>query len=212
MREITHKIYTFGELSEAAKETAIEECRYSFSHYAWIDEIEASAKAIGKVFGINIDFEYDAWLNCRADWRYDESRSYYLDNIIEAKGARAIAYILNQFPLKKQCYNFRNKAKNILGAKAYKANRWALAKNRYEDNMLTGYIADYCTIEAFEDFVKAMRKSPKTVTLEHFFDLVTEHFAKEAQGEIDYQNSDEGVKERIECNNYEFYADGTLYD
>jgi hypothetical protein len=56
MRTITINIYKFAELSEKAKETAIEECRYWNTEHNWWDSIYEDAEMIGlKIHSFHYD-------------------------------------------------------------------------------------------------------------------------------------------------------------
>ena len=208
MREVMFKVFRFDELSEEAKEKAITNFLENHDEYIWLREIENSAKAIAKVFGIQINFEYDGWNRCYANWSV--SNCEFCDEELELSKARLIAWIVNRFDFKVLDYNIRCKAMAQSKKGYYRMFRWAFAKNRYSDNMLTGYCDDYCTMEAYKEIIDSMKKG-EHITLETFFDTLCKHFAKAATNEIDYQNSDEFAIEMIEANDYEFYEDGDRY-
>ena len=73
MRTETIKIYSFDELSEEAKENALEYQRYN-QEYFWGYEAIKSAEAFAKLIGLEIiDYQID-WLNPNASYfKYDET-------------------------------------------------------------------------------------------------------------------------------------------
>ena len=91
MRTITTNLYTFNELSDKAKETAIEEWRNKGYPFAWQDEIINTIKHIAKA------------LNCNYDWysydgiRYDVKLMSTDFCETDLSGVRAWAYIVNNF-------------------------------------------------------------------------------------------------------------------
>lgn len=77
MRTETIKIFEFSELSENAKETAIENVRPSIE-FTWMDEYHCSLKAFCDALGISVPFwESDAWMR----FRYIPHRSHWQERI-----------------------------------------------------------------------------------------------------------------------------------
>lgn len=206
MREITVKLFTFEELNEEAKAKAIGDWRCRAHEYDWIDEIQDAADAIAKAMSIKISFD-DNCYQTSCSW---EANGFFSDEEWDMTGARLIAWIEKRIPLKVLSYDIRQKFK-VLSQKGYtKHSKWALAKTRYEDNLLTGYCDDYCYQESLFELVDEMKRGNK-VNLETFFDKLCEHFAKAVDIEIENQNSDEYISEHLIINEYEFYEDGSVY-
>lgn len=206
MREITVKLFSFEELNEEAKAKAIGDWRCGVHEYDWIDEIQDSADAIAKAMSIKISFDGNCY-QTSCSW---ETNGFFSDEEWDMTGARLIAWIEKRIPLKVFSYDIRQKFK-VLSQKGYtKHSKWALAKTRYEDNLLTGYCDDYCYQESLFELVDEMKRGNK-VNLETFFDKLCEHFAKAVDIEIENQNSDEYISEHLIINEYEFYEDGSVY-
>jgi len=73
MRTETIKIYSFDELSEEAKENALEYQRYNQDYY-WGYEAIKSAEAFAKLIGLEIIGYQIDWLNPNASYfKYDET-------------------------------------------------------------------------------------------------------------------------------------------
>ena len=55
MRIVETKVYTFDELSDEAKQKAIEHWREGYLDYDWWDAVYEDADQCAKILGINID-------------------------------------------------------------------------------------------------------------------------------------------------------------
>lgn len=105
------------------------------------------------------------------------------------KGAsRVIAYINNHVAFKKAMWCMDAK-KNAF----YEVHADALAKSRYADWFPTGYTADYCLHEAYDNFIAWVRKYHKTntCTLQDFMYVLEGAFNHELNNDYDYYNSDD---------------------
>lgn len=87
MKTIRTKVYQFNELTEKAKEVAINWYRNSNDDgYLYSDEIIESVKAVCELFNLKTGRE---WSNIRT--------SHIDDNIMELKGIRLYKYIVNNY-------------------------------------------------------------------------------------------------------------------
>lgn len=126
------------------------------------------------------------WVELKSDYIYDK----------DIKGARrVIAYIVNRWHFKTAAYTDNSKLKAL-------RKKWTLAKSHMEDNIPTGYCADYCCMEAYSDFLELARKSPDTVTLEDFCKLLANHFMSEEAAAYEQATSDEHAKEVLLADHY----------
>ncbi len=190
------EVYTYNELNEEAKEKAHRNYRYNHDYF-WMDEIENSIKAIGKLLDINLEVRdiycntFRGFFDCPCD-------------LEDLRGSRAIAWINNHVEFKKPAYKLRSH-------KGYKKGMWhTLPLSLMEDTMLTGYCADYILHEAYKLFIEELRKHP-TLKLTDFFELLADTAAKEYENEVEYQDSEEYFADLCEANDYTFLADGTLF-
>ena len=66
MKTKTITVYEFDDLSDSAKEKAIENVRHGgYMDYEWYDCVYEDAKEIGKILGIDIDNIYFSVSCCR---------------------------------------------------------------------------------------------------------------------------------------------------
>lgn len=132
------------------------------------------------------------WVELDSDYIYDK----------DIKGARrVIAYIVNRWDFKTAAYTDNSKLKAL-------RKKWALAKSHMDDNLPTGYCADYCCVDAYSDFLALARKKPDTVTLEDFCKLLAYHFMDVEEKDYEYKISDEYAKEFLLVDQY-YTWDGT---
>lgn len=205
MRTITTNLYTFNELSDEAKEKAIENYRYSDFDFAWqretIDTINAIAEG----------------MNCKAKWysydgiTYDVSfYSRETEDIENLSGKRAWAYIWNNYLYPNREYKtyWKDKVIHCDGRKNWK--RKSKISFGFDNCPFTGYCADCCFIEAWREWQKLFRNN-SALTVGDFIDLVANNLSKEWTSDNEYQNSDEGIAEILSINEYEFTEDGNRY-
>jgi hypothetical protein len=191
MREKTIKLYTFDELTDQAKQKAIEWYRSINDEIFWQSETFDSLKAVFERVGIRIR-DYDLGIDGYSYIRFDLN-----DSIAELKGVRAFTWLEN---------NLFSKLR--LTRNAYLKNRKNNLKYGYKVNAipscpLTGYYAD-------ETFLESLKKDALNGnTLKECFQHLALVYVNVLQSEYDYQNSAEYITETIQCNQYEFLEDGT---
>ena len=215
-KEITvRKIYTFSELSDAAKEKAREWFR-SGNDFPWSDEYQDSLKAFADTFAI-----------IGLDWRispyaYSYCRGVVSSDAEEYSGSRLYKYLMRNFFDVFYSRKFLRtvKAEKINGIPGfYKGKRFKNRDgiefvslysrcNRVEgDCPLTGFCADESLLDPIRKFLKNPSEK-KTYT-----DLMQEcldSWASAYQDDIEYQDSEEAVDESIIANGYEFLENGKL--
>lgn len=205
MRTITTNLYTFDELSDEAKEKAIESYRYYDFEFAWQREMVDTIKAIAEV------------MNCKVEWfsydgiTYDVSLySRETEDIENLSGKRAWAYIWNNYLYPNREYKtyWKDKVIHCDGRKNWK--RKSKISFGWDNCPFTGYCADCCFIEAWREWQKLFRNN-STLTVEDFIDLVAINLSKEWTNDNKYQNSDEAIAEILSINEYEFTEDGNRY-
>lgn len=182
---ITRTLYSFDELSDAAKDNARDYFRQSGDLWGWSDEWWKSAQAFGKIAPISIESaDYDRgqveckWTGVDYACRYDHDEA-----IQELSGLRAWKWLQNNNWFK-----------------------WA-RDNKQGACTMTGYCGD-C---AFADPIAEYEKNPLRVpTLEQVFNESAQSWVQEAQGDCEYAYSDEGIDSLIECNEYEFDESGNI--
>ena len=198
---ITKNLYTFDELSDEAKENALDYIRERYD-FAWDSDNAETVKAIAEKCGWEWDwYSYDGI-------RYTISYDINDGDVEELSGARAMAYISNNYidRAAKPKYYWLNHVWHCDGRKNWerKSKIWY----RIDDCPFTGYYLDYCFAEAWRDWKKNLSKYS---TVKEFADLVAEYLSRDWTADNEYQISDEGIREYIEANEYEFTEDGSLY-
>jgi hypothetical protein len=217
MKTITVNLYSFNELSEEAKQNAIENVRNHKSDdydYIWHDA-HNSVKKFHSIFPTEEGF--NSWLD------YELTGLDFEDEILNLRGLRLRKYILNNFGH----YLFVPEFKGSLKTDEYvshkrikspiEVNRNGKRFNAYysaifKDNccVLTGVCYDNDLLKPIYDFLEKDYKN-KYINLIDLFDECFRSLEKSINNEIDWNESDEGVKEHILSNDFEFTEEGELY-
>ena len=206
MREAITKVYNFNELSDEAKEKAIETHRFDFVD-EWSAENWESVKAIANACGLNIitNIYNDTGF---ANFELQEDADNYND-IIVLHGSRAMAYIYNNWimPNMKGKY-YATPGKWINGAYTYTHTR---SKCTLEFSCpFTGYYMDDCLIIAYKKFCECVRINP-LFDIGDFVDILSECVSECLQNDYNYSISDEHMAELLAANDYEFLENGVDY-
>lgn len=214
MRTVRTKVYKFNELSEKAKDKAIEWYRNSGranedSSYSY-DEAHESVQLFHDIFGTKEGSR--SWL--------DVQTGHIYDNIINLKGLRLQKYIWNNFKTslyKGKYYSLWSKTE-----KSYKHHKdgYPVLKSRHSkvflDNscILTGICWDNSLLQPVYDFLEKYQDKADYYSYMDFETLMNDCFAsltKDLESEDEYRNSDEAIIEAIQSNEYEFQKDGTKF-
>lgn len=220
MKTKTINIYSFSELSDKAKEYAIDEYRNRMHEYFWADENRETLEKFAEIFPIKVTY-----------WSYGDRGEgvnfHFTDNnnLEELSGIRLAAFIWNNYrgDIFKgryyHCENFgmtdhRIKHNRVRSTeiktgpnKGKFINSYYSAIQLTTDYPLTGYCMDMDILDPIYNFLN----KPDSST---FYDLLNDCFegwVKACNADIDYQNSDECISENIEANDYEFTEEGKMY-
>lgn len=217
MKTKTINIYEFSELSEEAKENAIEEWRNTNygNEFFWQREVEASLDKFCSIFSIDyrlIDYEEPY----RNDYKVNLD-----DNILTLSGQRLATYIWNNFRndlfkgkyysvLKVDRLNKRINHKRIRSEQLRNGNYFNAYYSAIKlDNccVLTGVCYDDDILKPIYEFLDHPKDNIDFETLinDCFYSL-----CHSVSSEIEYQNTDEYITEEIEANGYEFDEDGNM--
>ena len=204
MREVITKVCNFEELSDEAKEKAIETHRYDFVN-GWSDENWKSVKAIANACGLNIITTI-----CNtgfANFELENVNNY--NDIIVLRGRRAVAYIYNNWinPNMNGKY-YATPGKWIDGVYTYTHTR---SKCTLEFSCpFTGYYMDDCLIIAYKKFCECVRIDP-LLNVGDFVNVLSECVSEFLQNDYNYSISDENIAELLTANTYEFLENGVDY-
>jgi len=210
MRTIEQTVYNFDELSDEARETAINNFRDNNQEFFWANEINDTLDKFCDIFSINykqIDYENP----------YRNDYTINLDgNILELSGLRLSKYIWNNFKtdlFKRKylkCFDEHKKHKNIVNETSKNtSNKYSFYYSRISfDNccVLTGVWYDDDILKPIYEFLD----KPKNIDFETLLNDCIHSLCHSVQSEIKYQNTDEYIIEQIEANQYEFDECGDM--
>lgn len=227
--KIIQEHYSFDELSDTAKQKAIDDYRNSMSEFAWSDESIHSLKEFCKVTRIVLR-DYSLGLDRGNYIRW----SYSLDNcaLTDIKGLRLRTWLINNW-LKhfqqgkslKDKYRivsnddrrklhpfFRNAAPYLLTSGNNKGMYMVHARSRinfeYDNCPLTGYAGDMSLIQPILDFIK----SPDDRTdLEDMINRVMDNFESDFVSDMESQLEDDYIAENIRANEYTYDVNGNQW-
>lgn len=187
MKTIEIKLYKFSELSEEAKQNAIEDTRNSyyedndFANWA-IDDcalLEPTEKELQKLFGEKYDFPL---IKNNRKIYFDTDRNRHID-ISNAMEIQNSTQFLQWLGLNKRLIDKCDYT--ILEDSIEFSNQSHLEFTAIEEEKLS------VAVDKFE---------------EHCQDVL-----RRIENDIDYRFSDECIKEDIEANDYDFTEDGSIY-
>ena len=189
-RTIRTKVYKFEELSEQAKEKAIEWYRNSDNDFCWSDEILETVKTALKHFDCKLsDWSID-WDNInRSSWSIKFEFNYE-DEVKELNGARLFKYIQNNYLKYYDKY-----------------------KKEYRTDLLSGNcpFTGVCYDESFLDPIRKFMKKPDSTTFEELIEDATRSAFSDGCDEWEAQQTDEYITEQITANEYEFLVTGKKF-
>lgn len=212
MRTIRTKIYKFEELSEEAKQNAIEKERNNLCIDFIYDEAYETVKAFNELF--NLSEGRKSWLDC-----------YTLnidDSILELKGFRLQKYIFNNYgnALFKSKWIGSLKSNDVFKHKRIQSQK--LSGNVYnpyysgvikETNcVLTGVYYDNEILQPIYEFLLKRDFSNCTITFYHLLNDCFETIEKAIENEIEHRESDQAISEDLAENDYEFTKYGYIFN
>ena len=207
MKTIEISLYKFEELSEAAQKNAINNGRENVCVDFIYDDAYKTVKAFNNVFRTS---------EGRLSW-LDVENSNFDDAILELKGFRLQKYIWNNYKnelVKGKYYSIWSKKE-----KSYKHYKdgYPVLKNRYskilKENscVLTGVCYDDDILQPIYDFLQKRDFSNCTINFESLLNNCFFELKKSIENEVDYRNSDEGIREELsEKDNY-YTINGQIY-
>lgn len=218
MKTIRIKIYKFNELSESAKQKAINDFRDKGIETDFIySDAENTVNAFCAAF--NVKTGRHSWLEC--------SLNHIEDNILNLNGLRLRKYILNNFgsslykgkylnsffsETEPKIWHPLRSYKKTFSRRENKNGFWITYRSRmfFEKSCnLTGVCYDDDIMQPIYNFLELRTFDGTT-----FEDLIEECFSSlknSIEKEIEYRESDEAITEDIEANDYDFLENGNKY-
>jgi len=192
MRTIETKVYEFDELTDEAKETAVEQVRTSYYNYnnfaEWaIDDcalLEPKHDELNELFGSK--YEFPLLKNTRKNIYFSTDRDWFL-SCEEAIEVQNIEQFLTWLGLPTELINDDDFSYEIFTPRY---------RNADTTIQFDGYASEYDAVigEAIDKFES------------HIDDVL-----RRIEQDIDYHFTDEAIIEDIEANDYEFTEDGSIY-
>ena len=192
MRTIRTKVYKFDELSEQAKQVAIEEVRneyYEYNDFAnWaVDDcalFEPKEKELVELFGE--EYNFPLIKNTRESIYFDTERNRFLDC--------------------QKAMQITNKKQFLLWLGIDVEDE--AFENIYFEIITPNYI-NASTEIAFDDYDE--RFGDRIDTAVERFNALIRDIIDRIEADIDYRFTDEAIIEDIEANDYEFLSNGKKY-
>ena len=195
-RPVLNYVYKFDELSESAKQKAIDDYRQDGFDHDWWDAVYEDAKQIGEVIGIEIDNIYFSGFSSQGDGACFEGKYAY------AKGSAK--EIKDHAPQDEELHRI---ARDL--QKLQKKNFYSLSAKVKQSGH---YSHEYCTeIEVYDNL-----NSYGDVTIETekaLSELLRDFMRwiyKQLEQDWDYLSSDEQIIETIQANEWEFDENGDM--
>lgn len=216
-RTIRVKLFKFDELSDNAKEKAIEDWRNDSigrNDYAWTEEVKQSLEAFANIFPVKIkDWSYGG----RGEGISFEMTSDY-DEIEEMSGWRLATYIWNNYRNElftgkyygKLVYTFKDgtpipkSTEHPVGCRHVTRYSRVMLENAC---VLTGMWIDDTILGPVYKFLSNPQSN---TTFKELMEDCFSEWVKGANENIEDQNSDDYITETIRANEYEFTKDGTM--
>lgn len=219
MKTVTIKLYEFNELSEEAKQKAIDSYNkhYPFDSQWFYDDALNTVEEFCKLSGVKTG--RDSWLNPKT--------SHFDDNILDLCGLRLRTWLINNWGwwLYKRKYLGHGKGENVPKPDVHhRMIKWKQARKdqqwyrMYYSNIqqdtccaLTGVCYDDDFLAPLYEFIDNYDAAKHGLTdFGHLIDECFSSLETTLKNEKEYHESDEAVIERIEENDIMFFQDGRI--
>lgn len=216
MRKVTTKLYKFDELSDEAKETALNNNRYiETEHFEWWQfAYDDFRRIINKLNGDKVDkfyFNIDRGAFCSFEWRLTGEEFL---NIIEREQDILSEYVDERFKEMFEGWKKAHKEVNRwvkycvtkIGVDAYGSISHG---NRGESTSWEYDAVDGKTWEENTNLEQGFEEL--ALILEQVCKDLSNYFLQQLRNEYEYRISDECVKQALISNEYEFTVDGNSW-
>ena len=189
--------YSFNELSESAKEKALDDMRVNWLDYEWWDFVYDDAKTIADLMGIEI---YNIWFSgfsSQGDGACFEGSYSYKKGSVKAVKSYA--------PQDKELHNIAESLAEVQKRNFYQLSASVSHRGHY-------YHA-YCTdisVSRDSDNYQDVSEDDQDIVIDLLRDFMNWIYAR-LESECEYQLSDEVITENIINNGYEFTKNGEFY-
>lgn len=188
MRTIEMQSYKFSELSDTAKQKALDECREWQTEHKWWEYVYDDAKRIGKIMGIDIERIYFSGFWSQGDGACFEGWYSYKPH--------SCKQIQQYAPMDAELHAIAQALRNIQRANFYQLS----ARSKHEHRGCH----EYCVhIYVDRNDYKEPTQDAEELITECLRDFMRWIYSK-LEKEYEWLTSDESVAEMIEANEYEF--------
>lgn len=206
MRTISHNIYKFNELCPEAQEKAIEamtQCIGSLRAESDSCEYRETLKKIEEVFDIKVEKWNVGYPGTFCRWEFTTNR---WDDVARSGPKYLLRYVNAVKPHIESGRYYSTLCRFTDGKYRFKKRCSKVLHSNYYT--LTGTWCDAAVDEALRTACDQARRG---CCLEDFISDMLSNFFHCWEGDIDSAYSEEYVREELEANEYEFYADGRLF-
>ena len=193
------KVYPFSELSDDAKQTALDKLRETCHDYEWWDFIFDDAKAIGKLIGIDITNIYFSGFSSKGDGACFEGNYEYNKN--------SVVLVKEYAPQDEELHRIVSELAAHQRKRLYQIRASVKHSGHYSHRFCTQIDVDFENHFAVGDSYDSEVEADIIELLRDYMHWIY----KRLEAESDYMMSDEAIIESIDANEYEFTIDGELY-
>jgi hypothetical protein len=198
----TTKIFKFSELTEKAKQAAIEDWRANTYEYdgadEWLETMEVFCDRLSIALGNYSVGPYsrDKFIDWELPYDYTE------ESFDSMTPLRLRTWIINNILPYFKSFKYLGHLKRKEWTPVYSKLQYC-----YDEMSLTGFTGDYSLVKPFLDFVA----KPDNQSLEDIFYQCKEGFISDWVSDMEAQDEDDYIIDAIEANEYEFLEDGSRY-
>lgn len=193
MRTITKELYSFNELSDEAKQKALENLSNINTDYEWWDYEDYTN--IGKIFGIEIEEIYFSGFSSQGDGACFEG--HYRYNKEASKKIREYA------PLNTVLHDIADRLQSIQKGQFYQL----MSDTKHRGH----YYHENCTeTSVYRNDNKDVPEEVEDALIDTLKDFMRWIY-RSLEKEYDYLTGEEAIRETIEANQYEFYENGEMF-
>ena len=194
MRIMETKVWSFNELSDDAKQTAIANFRENNLDYEWWDCVYNDAKMIGALMGIDIDAIYFSGFASQGDGACFEGDYEYKKGSVKA--------VKNHAPIDTDLHDVAQRLFLTQKPAFYQLTANVKQRGHYSHENCTDIM-----VSAKDDFAVSQDQCEEVrEALRAFMQWIYTRL----EAEYDYLQSDEVIIESIDANGYEFTANGKM--
>ena len=194
------KVYKFEELSDVAKQTALESLSDINVDYEWWDFVVDDAKEIGQLMGIDIDKIYFSGFWSKGDGACFEGNYEYKTGSVKA--------VLQHAPTDEELHRIVTELFSLQNKCLYQIRASVKQSGHYSHRFCTDFSVDFESHATGNNYYSEEIEKAIIEVLRDYMLWIY----KRLEAEHTHLSSEESIKETIEANEYEFTIDGEKYN